>query len=476
MASKNLLPVVALCGALATGTPVAAWATPVMADSLPVALSPAPDPSSTIMCKRFSLKQATILTSGCLRRNTDASIVVDIERSNKENESQAGCAVCTWHSIVLDADDDPCDLELRIDIASVDDSANGAKVAFDSTFFEKGGGICLGCAAANADDAQPTLSFTASLRLTKAGTDAIAAGEASLLFYAVSTEDTDIHFEKSAGALSLTRGTKAGPIEIDAHALARQCILADPALLEMEWNGSGAVGIVPSALGAKTLPSNEGPSNAAIKEEGTDKEAGMDDTPSLANNVPASFEAPDETVVDPNDSELADSLGLADPQEIDEGNCCVLAALDHTEIIDAANIEVAAANQPVRKSAIIAFPESVEVVFLPSGEVVAPTLLTLLGAKNTRNEIKKITVVDPATTAKLRLYAVAPDGSKTLEFDGDTLLAWRRLDIMQDVSYQIELEGFDRARDANIIAAAIESPQRLMTLRFDYYPYVPTTT
>ena len=33
MASKNLLPVVALCGALATGTPVAAWATPVMADS-----------------------------------------------------------------------------------------------------------------------------------------------------------------------------------------------------------------------------------------------------------------------------------------------------------------------------------------------------------------------------------------------------------------------------------------------------------
>lgn len=476
MASKNLLPVVALCGALATGTPVAAWATPVMADSLPAALSPAPDPSSTIMCKRFSLKQATILTSGCLRRNTDDSIVVDIERSNKDNESQAGCAICTWHSVVLDADDDPCDLELRIDIASIDDSANGAKVAFDSTFFEKGGGICLGCAAANADDAQPTLSFTASLRLTKTGTDAIAAGEASLLFYAASTEDTDIHFEKSAGALSLTRGTKAGPIEIDTHAQDRRLILADPALLEMEWNGSGAVGIVPSALGAKKLPSNEEPSNATIKEEGEDKEAGAGDTPSLANSVPASFEAPDETVADPNDSELADSLGLADPQEIDEGNCCVLAALDHTEIIDAANIEIAAANQPVRKSAIIAFPESVEVVFLPSGEVVAPTLLTLLGAKNTRNEIKKITVVDPATTAKLRLYAVAPDGSKTLEFDGDTLLAWRRLDIMQDVSYQIELEGFDRARDANIIAAAIESPQRLMTLRFDYYPYVPTTT
>ena len=231
-----------------------------------------------------------------------------------------------------------------------------------------------------------------------------------------------------------------------------------------------------AALDAMTLPSNDEPINATIQEESADKEAGAGDTPSPTNSVPASFETPNEPATDPNDPELADSLGLADPQEIDEGNCCVLAALDHTEVIDAANIEVAAANQPVRKSAIIAFPESIEVVFLPSGEVVAPTLLTLLGAKNTRNEIKKVTVVDPATTAKLRLYAVAPDGGKTLEFDGDTLLAWRRLDIMQDVSYQIELVGFDRARDANIIAAAIESPQRLMTLRFDYYPYVPTTT
>lgn len=430
MASKNLLPVVALCGALATGTPVAAWATPVMADSLPAALSSAPNPSSAIACKRFSIAQAAISTSGCLRRNTDGSIVVDINRSNKANGSQAGCAVCTWRSVALDADGDPCNLELRIDIASVDDSANGAKVAFDGTFFEKGGGICLGCAAANADDTQPTLSFTASLRLTKAGTDAIAAGEASLLFYAVSTKDTDAHFEKPAGSLSLTRGIEAGPIEIDARAQSRQRILADPALLEMEWNGSGAIGILPSAFDAKTLPPNDEPINATIQEESADKEAGAGDTPSPTNSVPASFEAPNEP----------------------------------------------AADQPVRKSAIIAFPESIEVVFLPSGEVVAPTLLTLLGAKNTRNEIKKVTVVDPATTAKLRLYAVAPDGGKTLEFDGDTLLAWRRLDIMQDVSYQIELEGFDRARDANIIAAAIESPQRLMTLRFEYYPYVPTTT
>ena len=134
----------------------------------------------------------------------------------------------------------------------------------------------------------------ASLQLTKAGTDAVAAGEASLLFYAVSTKDTDAHFEKSDGSLSLTRGIEAGPIEIDAHAQSRQRILADPVLLEMEWNGSGAIGILPSALDAKTLPSNDEPINATTQEESADKEAGAGDTPSPTNSVPASFEAPNE--------------------------------------------------------------------------------------------------------------------------------------------------------------------------------------
>lgn len=290
------------------------------------------------------------------------------------------------------------------------------------------------------------------------------------MFYADNAEGAKIKDDKQNGSLSLTRGAKLCPIEIDVQAQDRQRVLADPALLEMEWNGAGAIGIAPFALNEMAFPSKDGTTNAAITEDKADS------APLPTNDISAPSEEPDETAIESNDPQLEDGLGLATPQDVDEGNCCMLTALDHTTTVDAANIEVAAANQPVRKSAIIAFPESVEVVFLPSGEIVAPTLLTLLGAKNTRNEIKKITIVDPATTAKLRLYAVAPDGSKTLEFDGDTLLAWRRLDIMEDVSYQIELEGFDRARDADIIAAGIESPQRLMTLRFEYYPYVPTTT
>ena len=102
----------------------------------------------------------------------------------------------------------------------------------------------------------------------------------------------------------------------------------------------------------------------------------------------------------------------------------------------------------------------------------APSVLTLLGAKRDRNRIEKITVVDPATSATLRLYAIGADGSKTEEFDGEKLLATRVLQKNEDISYELRLEGFDRARDADIIAAAIESPQRLMTLRFDYASYI----
>lgn len=464
MASKNLLPVVALCGALATGTPVAAWATPVMADSLPAVLSPAPDPSSTIMCKRFSLKQATILTSGCLRRNTDASIVVDIERPNKENESQAGCAVCTWKSAAVDADGDPCDLELRIDIDSVDDSANGAKVVFDSAACEEeGGGVCLGCVPSNVDGAQPIISFTASLRLTKADTEAIATGDAPLLFYAGDADDQEAQSNRQKGSLNLTRGSEPAPINIDTQAQGVQRILADPALLQMTWHGVGSVGI------AAPISSDN---DKSPKDEVADAPAHVDDADdaSSEDNAAAPLEKPDGTATELGDSQPKDGLDFAAPPDVDEGNCCMMVALDHTETVDAASIEPVAADAPRRKNILIAFPNTVELVFLPSGEVVAPTALTAMGARSASNDIQAISALDATTTAKLHLYSVAADGTRTEEFDGTKLLVPRRIGIQEDFPYQMELEGFDRARDADIIAAAIVSPQHLMTLRFDFSP------
>ena len=465
MAPRKLLPVAALCSALATGTPLAAWATPVMAGSLPTALSPAPAPTSAIACKRFSLAQATISTSGCLTCDTDGSIVVDIKRSDRKNGPQAGCATCTWKSVAVDADDDVCDARLRIDIASIDDSANGAKVAFDSAMRTEGG-VCLGCVPSNADGAQPTISYAASLQLTKAGTDAIATGETPLLFFAVGSDNQKGQNKTQKGSLSIIRGSEPRPIDIDAQAQGAQRILADPALLQMAWSGTGAIGI------SSSIP---GEMSGYPKDEDADTSTRVDiadDAPSLENNTAGPSETSGGTAAEPSNDQSDDGLGFAAPPDVDEGNCCMMVALDHTETVDAASIEPVAADNPTRKYTLITFPKTVDLVFLPSGEIVAPSVLTLLGAKRDRNRIEKITVVDPATTATLRLYAIGADGSKTEEFDGEKLLATRILQKNEDISYELRLEGFDRARDADIIAAAIESPQRLMTLRFDYASYI----
>ncbi len=466
MASKNLLPVAALCSALATGMPVAALATPAVNVPLPAVNRLATNQMSAIACQRFSLAQASISTSGCLRRRSNSSIVVDTEHSRKADGSLTGCAICTWRAAATDADGDSCDVELRLDITLSDDSADGATVAFDSTFFEDGGGVCLGCVPSSADGTQPAISFTASLKMTKAGIDATANGEIPLMFYASGTENQEIRSKQRTGSLSLTRGANLGPVDISTQTQDMHPVLGDPALLEMEWSGAGTVGLAPSTADIAS-DSSENSGEIAPGNNGTP--VGI--TPP-SSGPSATFSEPSETTAAAGGTQAGENLDYSMPADIDEGNCCMMVALDRTETVDAANIEVAAADKPVRKAAIIAFPKTVEVAFLPSGEVVAPTLLTLLGAKGTANQIDNLTVVDPATTAKLHLYAVTSDGGKTEEFDGENLLSNRILHRMEDVSYQIELEGFDRARDADIIAAAIESPQRLMTLRFDYSPYV----
>lgn len=464
MAPKHLLPVAALCSALATGTPLAAWATPATANSLPQALSPVASSSDIVVCQRFLLARATVRTSGCLNRNTVDSIVVDIKRPDKENDPQAGCAICTWKSAAVDADGDPCDVELRIDIASVDDSANGAKVVFDSAAYEEEeGGVCLGCVPSNVDGAQPIISFTASLRLTKADTEAIATGDAPLLFYAGDTDDQEAQSNTQKGSLNLARGSEPAPINIDAQAQGVQCVLADPALLQMTWHGAGSVGI------AAPISSDN---DKSPKDEVADAPAHVDDAGDAPSedNVATPPEKPGNTATEPSDPQPKDGLDFAAPPDVDEGNCCMMVALDHTETVDAASIEPVAADAPRRKNILIAFPNTVELVFLPSGEVVAPTALTAVGARSASNDIQAISALNATTTAKLHLYSVAADGTRTEEFDGTKLLVPRRIGVQEDFPYQMELEGFDRARDADIIAAAIESPQHLMTLRFDFSP------
>ena len=58
MASKNLLPVAALCSALVTGMPVAALATPAVDVPLPAVNCLATNQMSTIARQRLSLAQS----------------------------------------------------------------------------------------------------------------------------------------------------------------------------------------------------------------------------------------------------------------------------------------------------------------------------------------------------------------------------------------------------------------------------------
>lgn len=389
---------------------------------------------------------------------------MDIKRPDKENGPQTGYAICTWKSAAVDADGDPCDLELRIDIDSVDDSANGAKVVFDSAAYEEEGeGVCLGCVPSNVDGAQLIISFTASLRLTKADTEAIATGDAPLLFYAGDADDQEAQSNRQKGSLNLTRGSEPAPINIDAQEPGVQRILADPALLQMTWHGVGSVGI------AAPISSDN---DKSPKDEIADAPPHVDDADdaSSEDNAAVPLEKSGDTATELGDPQPKDGLKFAAPPDVDEDNCCMMVALDHTETVDAASIESVAANAPRRKNILIAFPNTVELVFLPSGEVVAPTALTAVGARSASNDIQAISALDATTTAKLHLYSVAADGTRTEEFDGTKLLVPRRIGIQEDFPYQMELEGFDRARDADIIAAAIESPQYLMTLRFDFSP------
>ena len=345
MAPKNLLPVAALCSALVGGTPLATWVTPATANSLPQALNPVANSSGIVACQRFSLAHATVRTSGCLHRNTVDSIVVDIKRADKENGPQTGCAICTWKSAAVDADGDPCDLELRIDIASVDDSANGAKVIFDSAAHEEGGGIFLGCVPSNVDGVQPIISFTASLRLTKADTEAIATGDAPLLFYAGDADDQEAQSNRRKGSLNLTRGSEPAPINIDTQEPGVQRILADPALLQMTWHGVGSVGIAaPISSDNDKSPKDEVADALTHIDEHVDDA----DDASSEDNAAAPLEKPGGTATELGDPQPKDVLDFAAPPDVDEGNCCMMVALDHTETVDAA--KMSSSHSPIPSS------------------------------------------------------------------------------------------------------------------------------
>ncbi len=271
------------------------------------------------------------------------------KRPDKENGPQTGCAICTWKSAAVDADGDPCDLELRIDIDSVDDSADGAKVVFDSAAYEEERAYAWAAFPRMSMARSPLSPSTASLRLTKADTEAIATGDAPLLFYAGDADDQKAQSNRQKGSLNLTRGSEPAPINIDTQTQGVQHILADPALLQMTWHGVGSVGI------AAPISSDN---DKSPKDEVADAPAHVDDADdaSSEDNAAAPLEKPGGTATELGDPQPKDGLDFAAPPDVDEGNCCMMVALDHTETVDTASIEPVA--RPIRPAAKISSSHS----------------------------------------------------------------------------------------------------------------------
>ncbi len=190
----------------------------------------------------------------------------------------------------------------------------GRRVAFDSTF-ENGGGVCLGCVPSSADGTQPAISFTASLKMTKAGTDATANGEIALMFYASGTR-------KPGDSGQTGRSRIAQP---DARGRSRSCryqcqnavhhVLVDPALLEMEWSGVGAVGFAPST---GDIASDSSESSGEIAPGDNGAPGGI--TPP-SSGPSATFSEPSETATAVGGTQAGENLGCPMPADIDEGNC-----------------------------------------------------------------------------------------------------------------------------------------------------------
>ena len=104
---------------------------------------------------------------------------------------------------------------------------------------------CHRHASPSADGTQPAISFTASLKMTKAGTDATANGEIPLMFYASDTESQEIRGKQRTGsrdplaqpdARGKSRSCRYQPP--DAGCASRPCRSGAPRD-GMEWSGSG---------------------------------------------------------------------------------------------------------------------------------------------------------------------------------------------------------------------------------------------
>lgn len=455
MDARARLPLAAFCCALALVCPQPAEAQEAHASlaAMPAFIAPTqPSHGARISC------------TGRLVRSTRArAAVVDATRVSKsERASGAGGVTLRIPNVEAGVAGSRCDLELKLD-ADVGSTPEGT-VILDFTDFAASG-IVLG-----SPDGAKDAAFTVTARLLETGTDIPIQTARPLAVERLTTTDGE-------------RGP-AGDNESDARDASGS--------LAFSWSGKQVFRVVldnrpqddterkDDADGPADDTRGETAETSSVTDDETarlDDDAkpeegtvgGTDRDLGAQSDTEASSQAQDDGIATGEDPHVVDAAALDGARD-----CCrALVALDTPQALSADDIPVTSASS--RKPAAIAFPKQYQLSYLPSGEVVAPTFLRLLGSFRGWMDILDVDIKNRATDAKVRLFFRNDDGSLEEWYDGDTYLAgWRRMLVNEDFDFTVTLEGFSRETDGDLIDSTIETAQPLFDLEFGFTPVIPS--
>ena len=458
MDAKTTLPLAALCCAIALANPqpadaeAAAGTTPA---TVPIATAALPRGGARVSC------------TGCLSRPSRThTVVVDTGRADGNGKTPAaGSATLRLPGFALDASGRRLDLELRLDVAGPGLADGDAVIDFTDP---EGTGIILG----NPGSAE-CATFTATARLLEAGTDLVERGDLKLAVERISTRrgETETESPGASHATTAPESPNAAAVAWSGRDLYRVAVDAAKAGGDEDERGDADSGREPDSDDAAENEDEDDlqeeadtacdPDGAGAETDNEDPDAPGRETESVAKTEPGTG-ADDPSAIDAGDLEP------------DRERCAAIVALDAPQELAAADYPVTSASS--RRAATLALPKQFPLTLLPSGEVIAPTLLRAMGGSLAWLDITDIRVENRATDAKVCLSARDADGNLEEWFDGDAYRMGRhRIDLEEDVDFEVRLEGLSRAADGDLIDASVFGPQTLFSLVFEYIPVVPSS-
>ena len=466
MAVKSTLPLAALCCTLALTCPRPATAQAVSVNSVKTpSLAAAVLPSDGVR----------ISCTGCLARSPLANaVVVDTACADGNGKAPlAGGATLRLPGYALDAVGNRLDLELSLDARA--DGLKDGDIVIDAR--DAGTtGLLLGNPKADEQAA-----FSVTTRLLQADTGLPAQNARALTVKRVSSsrahaaadEDAPSHQREQGGSAPVTFSWSGGAV----YRISAEAASTDGASSERDAtapDGAEADGGPSSEDGS---PGDDGHGNQTQPvEDTTGRDAAEpgdepDGAPASSTESAAPTGAPSGTVADtPGPDPFAIAAEDLDP----ERSCCeALVALDAPQAFVAADYPVTSASS--RKPTLLALPRKFPLTYLPSGEVIAPTVLRLMGARYAWIDITGISVENRATDAKIHLFARDGAGNLVEWYDGDSYLKGRyRIEVDDDLDFTVTLEGLSHESDGELIEASVYGAQTLFDLVFEYEPTAAT--